>query len=199
MARSGVAAVLTGLDRLNKKLEKKEKETRRAAHSGVKNITRRVQLRLRRRVNQIFSGGTFKRSSRKGGKVGNAIRSKVYDNRRRGSAGLVYSKFGKKSGGKFIDYLGPYLTGKDILPKKGRFMAIPLQRGKKNRKPENFSDLDVISTGGKLYLIRNTRSRTTFMFLLLRRVKIRHRLRAAKIARREFKRLPGAITRKVRG
>ncbi len=180
-----IKATLSGLKKLDDALKKAELRTRAAGRISVDKTTRRVQLALRADVNRIFSGGTIRQRRGKGRRVGNSVRRKLFDNKSRGTAALIFSKFGRRQGGQFVDFLGPYITGRDIRPRRARFLTVPLQRGKKNRDPKNFGDLHTISIAGRLYLVRSTRTRTTFMFLLLPRVKITKRLRAVKIARRE--------------
>lgn len=178
-----------GTGRVVQQLDNLARRSRGAAAKAVSETTRRVQLGIRREVNAIFS---------KNQRAGNAVRSVVYDNagndfssRGVDARGIIYSKFGRRSGGAlsamtgggFIDYLGPYLTGRDILPRQGKYLAIPLQPGKRNRRPQPEMKLEPVTTGGRLYLVKKTRSRTLFMFLLVRKSRIRQRLRLAPILR----------------
>ena len=191
-------ATLVGLKKLDDALKKAELRTRAAARTSVDQVSRRTQLAIRKDVDRIFSGGTIRQRRGKGRRVGNSVRRKLFDNRERGTAALVFSKFGRREGGEFVDYLGPYITGRDIRPKRARFLTVPLQRGKKNRDPKKFSNLHTVSIGGRLFLVRSTRTRTTFMFLLLPRVKITKRLRARKIALREAGQMVGRTKRAFR-
>jgi len=183
-----ISGTLDRLKLLDAAFEKVAKRTRDNVKRSVDKGSRRVQLAIRKDVNRIFSGGSFKRNRSKGGRIGNAVRRKMFDNKERGHAALIYSKFGRRQGGEFVDYLSPYLTGKDIRPKRSRFLVVPLQPGKKNRRPSNFTDLASVKTGGRVFLVRHTKTRTMFMFLLLPRIKITKRLRASRIAKRETKR-----------
>ncbi len=110
----------------------------------------------------------------------------------------MFSKFGRSENGQFVDCLGPYITGKDIRPHPGRYLVFPLQRGKRNRDPKTFKNLHTISLAGRLYLVRSTRTRTTFMFLLIPWVRITKRLRAARIARQEARAMAGHTRRAFR-
>jgi len=193
-----VKATLVGLKKLDEAIKRAELRTRTAARTTVDETSRRTQLAIRKDVNRIFSGGTVRLRRGKGRRVGNAVRRKLFDNRARGTAALVFSKFGRREGGEFVDYLGPYITGRDIRPRRGRYLAIPLQRGKRNRDPKNFKSLHTVSVAGRLYLVRSTRTRTTFMFLLIPRVRITRRLRAKKIALREARLMAGRAQRAFR-
>jgi len=175
-----IKATLTGLKALDKALKRAELRTLAATRESVDRTSRQIQLSLRADVGRIFT---------KNKRASNAVRRKLFDNKSRGTAALVFSKFGRKEGGQFVDFLGPYITGRDILPKRGRFLVIPLQRGKRNRDPKTFKNLRTVKIAGRLYLVRSTRSRTTFMFLLVPRVRITKRIRAAAIARRKARRM----------
>lgn len=191
-------AAFEGLGRLKKAIAQAERRTRQAARTAVSDTSRKTQLAIRRDVNAIFSGGSFRTKRSKGRRIGNAVRRKMFDNRERGSAALIYSKFGRKAGGHFVDYLAPYLAGQPIRPRRSRFLAIPLLPGKKNRTPANFPNLVPVQTGGRLFLVRHTRTRSTFMFLLVPRIQIRKRLRAGLRARQEFAKIDDRARRAFR-
>ncbi len=191
-------ATLVGLRTLDDAIKRAELRTRAAARAAVDETSLRVQKAIRADVDRIFSGGTVRLRRGKGRRVSGAVRRKLFDNRARGTAALVFSKFGRREGGEFVDYLGPYITGRDIRPRRGRYLAIPLQRGKRNRDPKTFKNLHTIAIGGRLFLVRSTRTRTTFMFLLIPRVRITRRLRAKKIALREARLMAGRAQRAFR-
>ena len=191
-------ATLGGLKKLDEAIKHAELRTRAAARTAVDETSLTLQKAIRADVDRIFSGGTVRLRRGKGRRVSGAVRRKLFDNRSRGTAALVFSKFGRREGGRFVDYLGPYITGKDIRPRRGRYLVIPLQRGKRNRDPKAFRNLHTISVAGRLYLVRSTRTRTTFMFLLIPRVRITRRLRAARIARREARAMAGRARRAFR-
>jgi len=195
---SAIKATLVGLRTLDDAIKRAELRTRAAARAAVGETSLRVQKAIRADVDRIFSGGTIRQRRGKGRRVSGAVRRKLFDNRARGTAVLVFSKFGRRENGRFVDYLGPYITGRDIRPRRGRYLAVPLQRGKRNRDPRNIKNLHAVAIGGRLYLVRSTRTRTTFMFLLLPRVKITRRLRAARIARREARAMVGRTRRAFR-
>jgi hypothetical protein len=168
------------LARLHESLKRLDEGKRRRARTTVGRTSRRVQLAVRADVNRIF----------KGRRVGNAIRRLVFDNKERGSAAIVFSKFGRREGAEFVDYLAPYLTGKDIRPKRGRYLAIPLQRGRRNRDPRKIKGkLRPVRIGNRLFLVKSTRAKTLFMFLLLPRVKISKRLHTRQIVKAELGRM----------
>lgn len=152
-----------------------ERRLHGAARKAVSATTRRLQLGLRAEVQTIFT-----RNQR----AANAIRSVVYDNsqgfgnhNRADAAGIIFSKFGRREGGRFVDFLAPYLTGRNILPRRGKFLAVPLRPGKRNRVPRPEMKLRPVKTRRGLFLVKQTRTRTLFMFLLIPFARIRRRLR----------------------
>ena len=191
-------ATLTGLRNLDRALKRADLRTRAAARTSVAETSLRVQKAIRADVDRIFSGGTIRLRRGKGRRVSGAIRRALFDNRERGTAALVFSKFGRRECGVFVDFLGPYLTGRDIRPRRGRYLAVPLQPGRRNRDPRAFRNLRPVAVAGRLYLVRSTRTRTTFMFLLLPRVRVTRRLKAARTARREARAIGGYAKRMFR-
>jgi len=187
--RDGFKVQRIGVRRFKAAIDRAHKRTLRAANKGVSESSAALQKEIRREVDRIFSGASGFRRRKKSRRVSGAIRRKVYDNKERGSAALIFNKFGRREHGRFIDYLGPYLTGRDITPRRGRAMAIPLQPGKKNRDPKNFPNLVAIKIAGRIYLVRHTRTRSLFMFMLLPRVRVRHRLRVRQTIKAEARRL----------
>lgn len=168
MTLSRIVASVEGVARLSQRMKARAEAAQKATKQGVTDATTKVQARVRSDVGSIFGRNR---------KAQNAIRKAVYDNRRRGAAGLVYSKFGRGRGSSFVDYLGPYLTGAAILPRHARYLAVPLQPGKRNRDPRKVANLRPVRIGGRLFLVRSTRSRTTFYFVLVPRIAITRRLR----------------------
>jgi len=195
---AAVKATLVGLKKLDDAIKRAELRTRAATRAAVDETSLKMQKAIRADVDRIFSGGTVQLRRGKGRRVSDAVRRKLFDNRARGTAALVFSKFGRRENGQFVDYLGPYITGRDIRPRRGRYLVIPLQRGKRNRDPKNMKNLHAVAIGGRLFLVRSTRTRTTFMFLLIPRVRITRRLRAARIARREARAMAGRAQRAFR-
>lgn len=187
---AAITATLRGLKRLDRALERAETQTLSAAKAAVNRVSLDVQRAIRRDIDRVFSGSSsFRKRRGKGRKVSKALRRKLFDNKSRGSAALIFSKFGRRREGEFVDFFGPYITGRDITPRRSRFLAIPLQPGRRNRDPGKFKNLETVTVDGDLFLIRSTRTRTTFMFLLIRRAKIRKRLRPARIFRAQARKL----------
>lgn len=187
---AAITATLRGLKRLDRALKRAETQTLAAAKAAVNRVSLDVQRAIRRDIDRVFSGSsTFRKRRGKGRKVSNALRRKLFDNKSRGSAALIFSKFGRRREGEFVDFFGARITGRDITPRRSRFLTIPLQPGKRNRDPGKFKNLTTVSSGGRLFLIRSTRTRTTFMFLLIPRAKIRKRLRPSRIFRAQARKL----------
>jgi len=180
-----------GVDDVIRQLANLERRAHGAARKAVGETTRKVKLGIRREVQSIF---------RKNARAGNAIRSVVYDNTQAPSgprpgravvrgrhksdtAGVIFSKFGRGKGAAYQDYLLPYITGRDILPKKGKYLAVPLLPGKRNRKPTPEMQLQPVRSGGQLFLVKHQKRKSVFMFLLLKKVPIRRRLRLSPLLR----------------
>lgn len=114
-----MASRLVGADKLRQQLEALEQKARRSVTRAVHSSTRALQLKIRADVHAMFPGSR---------KPGNAIRSVTYPEAGRLSrrpAGIVFSAFGRREAGVFIDYLVPYLTGAHLKPRRGRYLAIP--------------------------------------------------------------------------
>jgi len=149
----------------------------RGTRQAVVAQTEETKRAARALVAAAFTGG-----GRGGSRVANAIRSRVYDNAPGDVAGLVYSKFGRREGGTFQDYLLPHIEGGQLRPRDAKFMAIPFNR---RRRPmeQALAALDtdpklalVPLPGGRFMLVRRTRTRTTLLGLLVRRVTMKRRL-----------------------
>lgn len=123
----------------------------------------------------------------------NTIRSRLYPSPPAGSdeiggAGIVYSKFGRREGGRFVDYFLPHVLGGEIRPRRGRWLYIPLERGRRAgtitasarrrrlvvglEKGLRFIPLD----GARTLIVKQTRNRSTPVALLIRRASLRRKL-----------------------
>lgn len=151
-----------------------------ATRAAVETETRQLQLAIRAQVDAVFP-------SRGRRKPGNAIRSKVYKREGGGYTGLIWSKFGRTdAGGQFVDYLLPWVQGATLRPQQGRYMVIPV-RGTSRRVKRHLRDLArlnedpklrlIAGRGGKLFFVRQTRTRSTLIAVLVRRTRIPQRLR----------------------
>lgn len=160
-------------------LEAQGKAAQAAAVSVTKEETTELKLALRSVVGAAFPKG--------GRKVANAIRQKDYTNPD-GAAGLVYSKFGRKSlEGGFIDYLLPFTTGATIRPTRSKYLYIPLQKTKSGRVSKRNRGFRasvrlqknlrfVRLTGNRFLIVRGTKTRSTPIALLIPRVKMPKRI-----------------------
>ncbi|MEQ9330267.1 hypothetical protein [Thalassobaculum sp.] len=160
----------------------------------VKRRTRAFQLSVRAAVVSSFGG------SRGGRQIGNAIRSRIYDDGPNKVAGATWSKFGRGSGAGFVDYLAPFTTGATLRPRSGGWLYIPIdgrgRRGVRQREKvdvEAAKNVDFVpaADGRKIYIVRRTRSRSTLIAVLVRQVRISKRLDVAALVstgQREFAR-----------
>jgi hypothetical protein len=142
----------------------------------VKRRTRAFQLDVRTAVRNAFGGGRGARQ------VGNAIRSRVYEDGPNKVTGTTYSKFGRGSGAGFVDYLAPFAEGATLRAKSGGWLYIPIdgrgRRGVRQREKIDVADaknVDFVPSadGRKVYIVRRTRTRSTLIAVLVRQVRIR--------------------------
>jgi len=182
-----ISAALHG--RLDEFMERKFRGVQTGIKTGVADTAKALQLGWRGAINQRFSGSGRVRGGNR--RMANAIRMRVYENDNAGAGAIVYSKFGRKdASGKFVDYLLPHVTGATIRPKNGRWIYIPLQKGRRAKttrfSEQNTKNLAFIPlSGGRALLVRKTRTRSTPIALLLRFIRIPKGLNFEAIVRRE--------------
>lgn len=172
--------VLAARGELRKAMAAEAKAVKNAPARTVKRETRRLQLAARDEVNRNLGQRR---------KIGGAIRSRTFADPD-GAAGLVYSKFGRGHGRDFADFLVPFTKGAELRPRQSKFLYIPLERGVRARRRRRQSvalskNLRFIPSrdGRKFFLVRETRTRTTLLAVLIRRVKIPKKLDFERLAR----------------
>jgi len=163
-------------------LQKHMKAERRALDRGVSRGVKETTDELKQDVRSAVRQGLRGRGGR--GDVSKAIRGTFYpnDDQPASAAGLVYSKFGRREGGQFVDYLKPHIEGATITPERSKWLYIPNERGRKARRnkrqavalQKNLAFVPVAR--GKAYLVRRTRTRSTIVATLVRRVRIKDRI-----------------------
>jgi len=151
----------------------------KARRNAIGKTTRSVQLAARDAVNRRFAGSG--KVSGGGRRIGNAIRSKVYDDGSFKGAGLVFSKFGRGRGAGFVDYLLPYVEGATLQPTRGGWLYVPIEkRGKRGPRARGYrvtaEDKGVrlvkSSDGKRIYIVRQTRTRSILVAVLVKRIRI---------------------------
>lgn len=165
---------------LRASIERDVRRFRQASNEATKEHTDKLKGRSRARVRQAFPGGGARRGARR---VANAIRGVVRDAGEGFQRGTVFSKFGKREGGEFIDYLLPFVRGAEIRPVNSKWIYIPADGGKRrSRRVRRSSSLEkglrFVPSGqpGKIYLVKETRSRSTLVAVLVRRLRITKKL-----------------------
>lgn len=99
----------------------------------------------------------------RGNRVANAVRDKYFRDRDGSLTGFVYSKFGKKKGGTFQDYLARHERGgEQESSRPGGWMFIAA-RGASRRVKQARRSLDMLGKDPKLALIRIGPNRTVFV------------------------------------
>jgi len=178
-------------------LRREMEAERRAFEAAGKRTTRRhttgLKTAARAEIVRGFGGGPRVR------RAANAVRDKLFEG---GAVGLVYSKFGRREGGAFVDYLAPHVTGAEIRPVAARRLFIPLQKGRRARsfraavalqKNLRFIRLD----RNRTLIVRQTRTRSTPIALLVRRVRIKAKLNFDKLIEREAAAMPETLNREL--
>lgn len=171
MSGGGVMQVGLALEgNLRGRMARDARDLDRAISGSVKAEVEALKRSHRAVVNARLGGGRGR------GKVGNSVRSKMLEP----SVGLVYSKFGRRQGGEFIDYLLPHVIGATIKPKQSEWLYISLEKGRKARRDKRRSvrlekGLRFVPTKhpGRILLVKETRTKTTPIALLVRKVTIR--------------------------
>lgn len=143
-----------------------------ASRRGTKATTEEVKAAIRRRVAAALSGG------RRGGKVANSIRSRVYHDGPGKDAGLVWSKFGRGRGAQFVDYLLPHVGGALVKAKSGKFLFIPQVSRREAKRARNSRRVAFIPWKGGLLMVRHQGRQGGFKVLavLVRQVRMKARI-----------------------
>lgn len=180
---------------------------------AVAGQTLATKLAVRAVVNAAFTGSRV--VGRNGNRrVANAIRGKLFEDEAdpRGSpVGIVFSRFGRRQGGKFVDYLLPHALGATIAPTNARKLYIPLQpnmRGPLARRARASFDLDptieIIPLGKGLWIVvrkrrgKNASGPGTAIALLVDKVRLPKRFDVGQIERQSLADLPARALEEMR-
>lgn len=160
--------------RLDQQLARDRAAIRQAAAKAVKEVADAQKLAAREVINQRFRGSQRVKGGAR--RVANAIRAKAYANADGSATGLVYSKFGRRRGGEFVDYLLPFVTGGVIEPRSSKFLYVPLGGGRRTRQQRRQVSEEkgvefVPISGGRILIVKRTRTRSTPIALLVRRLR----------------------------
>lgn len=139
---------------------------RGASIEAVVQTTTEVKERIRDYIDAHFTGSEFHGNNRR--RVSNAsAQAAFYDEvEERGQyAGLVYSKFGKRDGGGFVDFLLLHVRGGTVKPKSGDWLRIAATGKRGGPSPQSgffaYSQSDIFfrksKDGKKLYQFRRYR------------------------------------------
>lgn len=150
--------------------------------------------------------GFGRAASRRGRKFENAIRDKAYHDGEFRNAALVYSKFGRRERGQFIDYFVPYIRG-GVINAKGKYMVIPA-KGTSRRVRRDLRDLKRLDQDPKLALIpqpngrflfvrHSSRRRTVIIAWLIRRVRRKKIIDFRSLEDRAARELPAIYLREL--
>jgi hypothetical protein len=165
----------------------------RGVRDAVRGQVAETQAEARRLVDAGLPGKGRSRPS-------NAIRSRLYEGGQ-DPAGIVYSKFGRREGGQYVDYLLPHIQGATMRPRAGgapdlgRYMVLPV-KGVSRRLAAVDRSLARLDTdpqlaliplpGGRFLFVRRPRetkrggyrmnARTTLIAMLVRRVDLPKRI-----------------------
>lgn len=182
MSGMRITAALSG--RLTQEMREEAAHVAEAVRDSVTGETTAVQARARGLVDAALPPRGRRKPS-------NAIRSKIYNDGPGRTRGLVYSKFGRREGGRFVDYLLPHIRGADIRPRNGSFLVLPV-KGQSRRMDRIRRDLGRLGedpklalipiSGGRYVFVRKTsRNRTVLLAWLVRGVRIDPKLNFAPV------------------
>lgn len=136
-------------------------------------------------------------------RAASAIRTRVYKDGPGDVAALVWSRFGRRGpGGEFVDYLEPIARGLTIRPRASQWIYIPLQRGRRaknmRRSVSATANLAFVPIGsGRALLVRRTRTRSTLIALLVRRVSFRRGFNFDRIVDQARNAMPGRLVEEI--
>lgn len=138
---------------------------RGASIEAVYQTTEEVKEKIRDFIDAHFTGSEFHGNGRR--RVSNASAQSTYydDVDEKGQyAGLVYSKFGKRDAGGFVDFLLLHVRGGTLKPRSGEWLRIrtpgaPAMRGQSGFFPTSRSDIffKKSADGKKLFQFRRYR------------------------------------------
>ncbi len=156
---------------------------------AVEATTAWVRFQLQNQVRQVF---------RRSRRVANSIRGKVYRDGPGDVTGYVFSRFGRREGGRRVSFFEPFLTGATIRPRRAKWLYFPVQRGLRARRVRQSvrmkKNLAFIQTRpGRAVLVRRTRRRTTLIAVLVRQARYRRRLNFGRVADQAQRRLPEQV------
>lgn len=165
---------------LRASIERDTKRLRSLSNEATKRETDALKNAARDQVRLAFPGG---RSRRGGRRVANAIRGVMREAGEGFQRGTVFSKFGRRAGGEFVDYLLPFVRGGEIRPVNSKWLYIPADGGRgRSRKVRRSARLEkglrFVPSGepGKVFLVKETRTRSTLVAVLIRRLRVKQRL-----------------------
>jgi hypothetical protein len=139
---------------------------RGASVDAVVRTTTEIKNLIRDYIDAHFTGSRFTSNSRR--RVSNTIQDVFYDDlEEKGQyAGLVYSKFGKRDQGRFVDYLLLHVRGGVLRPRSGDWLRIATPAGNILGAQSGFyerSGSDIFfrpsDDGKKLFQLRRRRDR----------------------------------------
>jgi hypothetical protein len=174
---------------------------KKANLEGTKTTSRKLKTDIRAAVNRTFAGR--KRLKSGGTRLGNTIRDRLFRNER-GPLAYVFTKFGRRGPGGFVDFLVPFVNpGREVVrPKNKRFLFISFARTRKKRleRPDVKSDpkLHFQPAGdgsGKIWIVKRSPrgKRTQLIAALIPGARLKTRLSITRPVKDAEKRLPKSI------
>jgi len=164
---------------------------------GAQRAVKQTADSLKKRARQTVDAAGFRGRGRS--KPSNAIRQQDYPD---DNAAIVFSKFGRREGGQFIDYLAIHTTGATLRPRRSRWLFIQLP-GAGRRKVRFSPALDKrvafvpVRGGQRILVVRRTRRRTVLLGVLLKRVRITRKLDFNRVTASELNALPQRLLQEI--
>lgn len=177
---------------------------------AVAGVTLQTKLDIRAVLNAAFTGSAV--VGRNGNRrVANSVRGKLFEDDPDGAGrpapvGIVFSRFGRRRGGRYLDYLLPHALGMTIEPTTARRLYIPLQpgmRGPLARRARASFKLDptieiIPASPGVWVVVRKRRGKNadgpgTAIGLLVNRVKLPRRVNLDGVQSKASAALPAKV------
>lgn len=216
-----MSAQIIGLDKVKARLLREQKRAGRATAAGLHATARAAQLEIRTVVRAAFPGRGG-RGRRVENAVRMAVYD---NGPKGGAASVWSAFGRGRGKGNFVDFIAPRLFGAHVTPQRGRWLLIPLQasaelggggrgqtRGSARRIIKRLEDMTTtrvkgrgtdrdriklipIKGGRAMLFVRETKTRTTPLALLVKNVRYPQRISRASLTGRALRGLPLEIAR----
>lgn len=195
-----IRAVITG--DLERWMEAEARHIRDAANKAVRGATEELKGAARAEVDRGLGGK----------RVSNAIRARYFRGSGGDITGTIYSKFGVRRNGRFEDFLLPHILGGEQRPRRGGWLLVPILRRLRNRSFRGDKLRAWLATqkgiafiratsgpraGRMIYIVKQTRTRSHLLAVLVKQVRLRKRVDFAPVLARHEASFPGRLAAEI--